>query len=234
MKIGHRGVAGYAPENTIRSILTAIQYGVDGIEFDVRQTKDKKLVLCHDPTLKRIAHDRRRISELTLSEIRDIVTHHGEPIPTLEEALEAVGDTPVIIEVKESGTSDLLIPILNKFHATGLSIASFDHQEMRELLHKRPDLPVYLLERNNPLEVIQHARAVGAFGVGLNFWLLNPLTYILARRAGLELYVYTVNKPFIGAFIHRLYPHTQICTNFPDRITIKQKLEQLRTKQPKI
>lgn len=230
MKIGHRGAAGYAPENTIKSIRAAKQYGVDGIEFDVRSTSDGELVLCHDPTLKRIANVSSRVSDLTLKEVLAIKTLHGEQIPTLREALSVVGKTPVIIEVKEAGTSLKLISIIEDFPNTALSIASFNHQEMKDLAALRPDLPIYLLEQYNPLEVIQHAVAMNAYGIGLNFWLLNPLTYLLAKRAGLEIYVYTVNKPFLGNFIHRLYPTVQICTNFPDRITIKKKIDSLGSK----
>ena len=51
--IGHRGAAGYEPENTIRSFKKAIAFGVDTIELDVRLTKDKKLIVLHDQELDR-------------------------------------------------------------------------------------------------------------------------------------------------------------------------------------
>ena len=45
LKVGHRGAKAYEPENTLKSFERAIKLGVDAIEFDVRQTKDKKLVV---------------------------------------------------------------------------------------------------------------------------------------------------------------------------------------------
>jgi glycerophosphoryl diester phosphodiesterase len=229
MKIGHRGAAGYAPENTIVSIHAAIAHDVDGIEFDVRLTLDKELVLCHDATLLRTAELDVHISDLTLEQIRQVSTLAGEPIPTLEEALKAVGETPVIIEVKDAGSVDRLIAVLDKFTDLDVSVASFNHDEMATLLKRRPKTIVYLLERTNPFEVIQKAHTMHVAGIGLNYWILNPLTYFLAKRNNLIIYVYTVNRPFIGHFIHRLYPQVRICTNYPDKIFIRA---EFRRKKP--
>lgn len=46
---GHRGARGLLPENTIPSFLKAIDYGVDTIEFDVVVTKDRELLISHEP-----------------------------------------------------------------------------------------------------------------------------------------------------------------------------------------
>ena len=49
--IGHRGARGLSPENTIKSVETAIKHGVDEVEIDVRITKDQVVVLHHDPAV---------------------------------------------------------------------------------------------------------------------------------------------------------------------------------------
>lgn len=46
---GHRGEAGHYPENTIPGFLSAVQKGVDAIEMDVVISKDKKVVVSHEP-----------------------------------------------------------------------------------------------------------------------------------------------------------------------------------------
>ncbi len=46
---GHRGARGLKPENTIPAFLTAIDYGVTTVELDVVITKDKKVVVSHEP-----------------------------------------------------------------------------------------------------------------------------------------------------------------------------------------
>jgi glycerophosphoryl diester phosphodiesterase len=53
--VGHRGVAGHEPENTLRSFRRALEFGVDGIELDVRLSADGELVVFHDATLRRRA-----------------------------------------------------------------------------------------------------------------------------------------------------------------------------------
>ena len=45
-----------APENTIPAIKKAWEMGVDAIEVDLRQTKDKELVSVHDASLARISN----------------------------------------------------------------------------------------------------------------------------------------------------------------------------------
>jgi glycerophosphoryl diester phosphodiesterase len=50
--IGHRGAAGLAPENTLAAFRTAFDQGVDAVEMDVQLTRDGKLVVYHDFTLK--------------------------------------------------------------------------------------------------------------------------------------------------------------------------------------
>lgn len=67
--IGHRGAAGLAPENTLVGVEKAIEAKVDGIEFDIRSTKDGKLVALHDSSLYRITGKNRYVSDLTLKKL---------------------------------------------------------------------------------------------------------------------------------------------------------------------
>jgi len=46
---GHRGARGLKPENSIPSFLTALEWGVTTIELDVVITKDKQVVVSHEP-----------------------------------------------------------------------------------------------------------------------------------------------------------------------------------------
>ncbi len=48
-KQGHRGCRGLMPENTIPAMLKAIDLGVTTLEMDVVITKDKKVILSHEP-----------------------------------------------------------------------------------------------------------------------------------------------------------------------------------------
>ena len=67
--IGHRGASAVAPENTLAAFREAIAVGADGIEFDVRLTRDGFPVVIHDSSLRRTGGLSQRIGDLTWSEV---------------------------------------------------------------------------------------------------------------------------------------------------------------------
>ncbi len=215
--IGHRGAAGLELENTLASLRKAKELGVDGIEFDVRITKDRQLVLCHDPDTDRVSNQNLKIRDSTFEELRQIRLNNGEVIPTLDEALDVLGTTWAIIEVKDSDCLAELLKALNRHPKSVITIASFDHEFATWLEEASPKLSVYLAEHTKPTEIIHFVRTAKANGIDLNAWVLNPLTYWLARRRGLEIMVYTINSRFIAGFIRFLYPHVATCTDHPER-----------------
>ncbi len=215
--IGHRGAAGLELENTLASLQRAKDLGVDGVEFDVRLTADRQLVLCHDGDLSRTATKSAKIEEMNLAELKQIPLKNGEPIPTLDEALDCLGQTLAVVEMKVSGCADELLAVLDKHPNTPVIIATFLHEFAAELEVKRHGLTVFLAEYTRPTEIIHFVRTAKADGIDLNAWVLNPLTYWLAKRRGLDIMVYTVNRRFIGWFIKKLYPDVAICTNHPER-----------------
>src|SRR5260370_8799515 len=66
LRIGHRGAAGLEPENTLRGIETALRFGVDMVEVDVRPCADGALLVIHDDDLKRGTGRRGRCSTTPL------------------------------------------------------------------------------------------------------------------------------------------------------------------------
>lgn len=70
--IGHRGASAVAPENTMAAFRAAIAAGADGIEFDVRLTRDSIPVVIHDSTLRRTGGRSEHIADLTWSELEQI------------------------------------------------------------------------------------------------------------------------------------------------------------------
>ena len=52
LKIGHRGAAAYAPENTLTSFRRAVELGADGVEFDLHRARDGTFVVLHDDTVE--------------------------------------------------------------------------------------------------------------------------------------------------------------------------------------
>lgn len=216
--VGHRGAAGIELENTVPSIRTALEHGADAIEFDVRKTADGHLVVCHDADTSRISSEMVTINQVPLERLRAIRLHNGTTIPTLSEALEHLTQTGtrIIVEIKDTGCVNQLIDVLQKYPSDDIWVASFKRSELQELLRLKPDTKVYVAERLHAFDAIQKARAIGASGIDLNFWVLNPLVYWLARRGKLEIMVYTVNNVWFARFIHVFYPQVWICTNYPN------------------
>ena len=60
--VGHRGSL-YGVENTETAFINGVNNGFDGLECDIRTTKDGKFVICHDEGLKRLGHDSINIAE---------------------------------------------------------------------------------------------------------------------------------------------------------------------------
>lgn len=217
--IGHRGAAGLALENTVESIQAAIHAGVDAIEFDIRVTKDNKIVLSHDPHTGRVSKHEHHISKHSLAKLKAIPLHNGQAIATLDEAILAAGTTPFVIEGKDTGWAKPLAAFLQKkAKSKDVTVISFNHAELDNFHQLMPKVPVYAIEHTNPFEVIRTARLHGFTGVDLNFWILNPLTYLLARWSKLEIIVYTVNKPWMVGFLKFFYPHISITTNVPNQL----------------
>ncbi len=98
--IAHRGGGTEGAENTVSGIEKAWEIGAYGSEIDIQRTKDGYYVLNHDGNFQRVAGEKRKPEEMTLEEIKTLSVD-GEPIPTLEEALEASrGNGVLFIELK--------------------------------------------------------------------------------------------------------------------------------------
>src|SRR5947209_15225062 len=98
--VGHRGAAGLEPENTLPSFRRAMELGVEWVELDVRLTTDGWPVLLHDVLLDRTTDATGPVSAITLEALRG-VRSGGHPIPTLSEALDALGPaTRCLVELK--------------------------------------------------------------------------------------------------------------------------------------
>lgn len=104
--IAHRGAHNNKSsrfENTHAAFEKAQAVGCWGIEFDVHATKDKVLIVNHDPTLLRLWHIEKPIEELTLEELRVIAPQ----IPTLAEVIERYGKKMhLFIELKAPFNSE--------------------------------------------------------------------------------------------------------------------------------
>lgn len=97
--LAHRGASASAQENTLAAFALAVSQDADGIELDVRRTKDDVLVLHHDPLLRGIG----AIVDTPFDELRTAAPH----VPTIDEMLDVTGDLLLNIEIKnQAGEPD--------------------------------------------------------------------------------------------------------------------------------
>ncbi|MCL7715467.1 glycerophosphodiester phosphodiesterase family protein [Stenotrophomonas mori] len=107
--IAHRGCVGEAPEVSVASIHACVGKDIDGIELDIRKTRDGVLVSIHDDTVDRTTDGSGRVDGMTLEEIRRLRLRRGnggayavvtdEPVPTLEDMLRAAREAGFIVHL---------------------------------------------------------------------------------------------------------------------------------------
>jgi len=229
--ISHRGAAGLALENTIEGIKKALGFPIYGIEIDVRMTKDRILVLCHDKSLKRVSKSQAEIANSALSDLRKVRLKNGEVIVTLEEAMQIIGSKFTVLDVKVDNCAEELVATLDKFPNANYVVSTLKHGLAPKLRQLRDDFKIYLSGFIKPSETFDAARRYKANGLSLNAWSLNAITYRLAKRANLEMMAYTINWPFVAKFINRFYPAVAICTDHPERFLNRSRTNGAENKQ---
>jgi glycerophosphoryl diester phosphodiesterase len=103
--IGHRAGGVEAPENTVKGIDVAYELGAKGCEIDIQRTSDGYYVVNHDADFERVAGVSKKPSEMTLSEVKELSVD-GEPVPTLEEMLDASKDKVILFVELKGETAD--------------------------------------------------------------------------------------------------------------------------------
>ncbi len=107
--IAHRGGAGLWPQNTMTAFAGAVDLGYRYLETDVQATADDKLVVFHDPQLDPVTDLKGIIRKMTWQEVSQAKVAGTEPIPRLEELLDAWPDMRICIDPKIDATVPLLI-----------------------------------------------------------------------------------------------------------------------------
>lgn len=128
--LGHRGARLYAPENTIRAFDLALEHGADGFEFDLRLTRNRRILICHDSKFNRLSVSRSTLKQLQSS----CAAPEDFPI-CLEHVLQRYSQTAFLnLEVKVRRIERLVDRIFRRFPPQcGYFISSFLPSVLREL-----------------------------------------------------------------------------------------------------
>ena len=156
--IAHRGASYLAPENTLSAFRKAMEIGADGVEMDVQQTSDKKLVIHHDYIIDLHTDISGKIYDMTEGELKELdfgswkdSAYKDEKIATLEEALALCKELDVArvqLEMKAPLLhSDAFVEqVVEQVRAAGLGeklvLTSFNHDHLKLAKQQMPELQV--------------------------------------------------------------------------------------------
>jgi glycerophosphoryl diester phosphodiesterase len=143
IRVGHRGAAAVAPENTVRAFEAALEIGVDAIEFDVLDLPGGPLVLAHSDDLLEVSHGQApgRVRDLSLAELRGVAPE----LPTLDEALDflAATDVSLHVDLKLTTRLDELVGALERRGLASRSLVSSFHVEsLLEVAQRAPAIAI--------------------------------------------------------------------------------------------
>ncbi|NOH79642.1 glycerophosphoryl diester phosphodiesterase [Vibrio sp. RE86] len=228
--VGHRGVAGRFPENTLVSIAEAAKLGLEWVEVDVQPTLDEELVICHDHTVNRCSNGKGRVDEQTLETLKhlDFGSWFSEDfahqsILTLDELLAFAekAKLKVNLEVKiDRHDAERVCQILKRyldkssFPSDHILLSSFNHQIIRHLHQQLPHHRLAVLsERLKPSDK-RLLKEVSAFGCNLNYRWVTKSHIRYLKEHDYQVWCYTVNNP--NALKH-LSGLDGIFSDFPER-----------------
>jgi glycerophosphoryl diester phosphodiesterase len=193
LTIGHRGVMGVEPENTLRSFVAAEHAGLDLIELDLHLSKDGALVIMHDADVDRTTDGTGPIAEKTLAELRTLDAGRGERVPVFEEVLDAVR-TPVQAEIKDVAAARALAEVMHRRDLVGrVEVSSFHDEAVAEIARLVPGVRTALIAGRYGPDVVERAVEAGAGTVCLNIRRLTLEVVEHAREADLRIIAWVVN-----------------------------------------
>jgi glycerophosphoryl diester phosphodiesterase len=144
--LGHRGARplrrlglrqrGVPAENTLTAFDYCMGHGCDGFELDVRYTRDRRHVLCHDPR-----HDGKEVAD---KDYHGLERRHGYNLPCLHEVLERFAATAYLdIELKVPGEEEAVVLAIHAHPPRrGFLVSSFLPGVLRRLHEIHAALPL--------------------------------------------------------------------------------------------
>jgi glycerophosphoryl diester phosphodiesterase len=259
--IAHRGASALAPENTLAAFRRAIEDGAEGIEFDVRLTKDGAVVVFHDATLARLSDRKNLVSSLSVEELRKVdvgswfsrrktnlsdADFSGERIPTLPETLDFLKDFEglIYIELKcrESEIGKLSQAVCGIISGSPLLpqmiVKSFQLETIPHIRKGCPQVktaalfaPKIMTILRKEKRLVEVAGELGADMLSVHFSLATRKLMKKAERLDLPVTIWTADNP---RWVKRAFDLGlfAVITNNPARLLAKR-AEILEENQPR-
>jgi len=206
--IGHRGAAGYAPENTLASIHKAACLGTSWVEFDVQLTYDSELVLFHDNSLDRTTNGSGLLADQRLKSLKDLDAGSwfgsdftGETIPTLTQALGTARelDLGCNVEIKSSFGREretvraVARTIVNFPKSPTILVSSFCHETVHMLKYYLPEVRRALIVRKIPANWQSLMKRMQCSSLHVSEESLDQRQVQMVQSTGIKVLAFTIN-----------------------------------------
>ena len=201
VRLAHRGDWRVAPENTLAAMAAALANpGCDGLEFDVRLTRDRVPVLLHDSTLDRVQGRPGAIAELTTAEAE------AAGIPTLAAVLALVAerrpDAFLDVELKGDDHGAETAAVLRAAYGdapTTAIVSSFEPPTLASMGRVLPGWGRWLNTEDLAPATLAEATRLGCRAVSVEVEAIDAASMAEAAAAGLELAAWTITDPAVTA-----------------------------------
>lgn len=220
-----------APENTLQAIVAAKKTGCKAVEFDVQNTADGSLVLCHDEFLGRVIAGRGRVCELTSEQWKTLcVTNPARPwepaapVCFFDEAMRLCEelDLAMNVELKPArGQAERLARLasdrmVRRTFKVPVLVSSFHAGCLERFAALCPQLPRGFLFESASLNWLEVAKSLNVQTVHPAKELATPQMIEAAHAHGFEVMVWTVDDAQQAAQLRRNGAEA-ICTTCPQR-----------------
>ena len=224
LKIGHRGAAGYEPENTLKSFQKAIELKADAVEFDVRLACSGEIIVIHDSSTERTAGVEGEVSDMPLAELKALDAGRGEKIPTLEEVLDLISRKVVVnIEIKDSRAVKPVAIIIEKYVSErawkyeDFMVSSFNHVDLWQIKELIPEIRIGALVSCVTPCFADFAKEMRCYSVNIENTSVTKNFVDELHEKEIKVFVYTVDEPEEIARIKAMGVDG-IYSDFPDRL----------------
>lgn len=222
IRVGHRGAAALAPENTLEAFEVALAHGVEAIEFDVLDLVGGPLVVAHSDDLFEVSHGAATgtVRDRSLAELREL----APDLPTLAEALAFLAERPEVtahVDLKLVTRLDEVAEALRRHGLTTRAVVSSFHRESlaavaraapevkigftypedrrgiarRRAFHPAIRAGTVALRAALPRRVGAMLAAAGADALMLHQAVVSRATVEAAHRRGAAVWAWTVDRP---------------------------------------
>lgn len=126
--LAHRGTGPGVEENKLTSFITGLNGGADGIELDIRVTRDNVVICSHDDSLSRVYGIDSNVSSLSLAELKEMSLVGDSSMVTLEDVFKNLGNEIYYnIEIKAPEAVSGLAALIKKYEIKDFMVSTFKH-----------------------------------------------------------------------------------------------------------